>query len=73
MGHAGVDEIYRCVDCCRPFEAKAVAKMLRQREKEREHAAKNEAALAEDAPVLELDGSGGGFDMSELVEELGED
>lgn len=63
-GDKGVDEIFRCDECCRPFHAKAVAKQRAISKAVSKNDAKNEANKGEDAPVIEA--TEAGFDMDDL-------
>ncbi|KAH8070495.1 hypothetical protein JL721_4886 [Aureococcus anophagefferens] len=67
-GDMGVDEIFRCVECCRPWHAKDVVKMRAQAVARAKQDRAAEAARADDAPVIEA--SEGGFDMSDLDDVL---
>ena len=71
-GDMGIDEIFRCDECCRPYHAKDIVKLRAQAAARQRAEKENEAARADDAPVIEV--SEGGFDMADLdVPELSED
>ena len=67
-GDMGVDEIFRCIECCRPWHAKDVVKMRAQTVARAKQDRAAEAARADDAPVIEA--SAGGFDMADLDDVL---
>ena len=63
-GNRGVDEVFRCGQCCRPYAASELAKLFRAAASAEAAARKRDSAKADAAPVLEV--SADGFDMDDL-------
>ena len=67
-GDMGIDEIYRCIECCRAWHAKDIVKMRAQAAAREKADKQAELARADDAPVIEVGEEG--FDMGDLDDVL---